>query len=254
MSESSFVDEGKRIIAVAEERNIILRLIGAVAFHLHCPKYNYFHQSFGRKFTDIDYVSYKKFSGKIRHLFKDIGYEEDQNINTLFGFQRLLFYDYPRNRHSDVFLEKLMFCHDILFSRRLELDSPTAPLAELLLEKMQIVELNEKDVVDTFMLLREHEVGESDEETINSRRIAELCADDWGLWKTVTTNLRKMQSYTSDYRILTPEDAGNISLKIQALLKRVDDQPKSMRWSWRARLGEKKKWYRSVEEIAKYSA
>ena len=78
----------------------------------------------------------------------------------------------------DVFYDKLDFCHVIRWDGRLEVDSPTIPLAELLLEKMQIVKINEQDVVDTFMLLLEHPLGHTDAETINLARMARLCADD----------------------------------------------------------------------------
>jgi len=80
------------------------------------------------------------------------------------------------------------------FLKRLEIDYPTISLADLLLEKMQIVKLNEKDILDTIVMLREHDVGEGDKETINSDRVSGLLSDDWGFYYTVTTNLGKIKS------------------------------------------------------------
>jgi len=173
-------------------------------------------------------------------------------VTRLFGTRRLLFHDDGESkRHCDVFLDKLEFCHDIPFQDRLEADEPTAPLAELLLEKMQIVQLNQKDVIDTIMLLREHETGDTDRDTVNADRVAHLCARDWGLWKTVTTNLDRMRQLTSAMQKLSNDDKANVTSKIEKLLTRVEDEPKTTSWKLRARIGEKRKWYRDVEELSR---
>lgn len=122
----------------------------------------------------------------------------------------------------------------------MEVDEPTVPLAELLLEKMQIVKLNEKDVIDTIMLLREHEVEESDNETINVARIAHLTSHDWGLWKTMTTNLERVRQITPNLEKLTDEDKADVNSKIGSLLVRIETEPKTTGWKMRARIGEKK--------------
>ena len=56
----------------------------------------------------------------------------------------------------DVFADELYFCHRIPFKDRLDLDSPTICTTDLLLEKMQIVEINLKDFKDTIVLMLEH--------------------------------------------------------------------------------------------------
>ena len=87
----------------------------------------------------------------------------------------------------------------IFVEDRLEIDTPTLPLAELLLAKMQIVKINEKDLVDMIALLLEHSFGESDGEILNVARISKLCAEDWGLWRTSTMNLEKLQGYADSH-------------------------------------------------------
>ena len=78
------------------------------------------------------------------------------------------------------------------------------PLAELVLTKLQIVELNEKDVRDTALLSDGHAVSCHDDETINGERIAELCGGDWGPWRTITHNLERCREHLGDYSL--PED------------------------------------------------
>jgi hypothetical protein len=148
-----------------------------------------------------------------------------------------------------VFLDKLSFCHTVDFQNRLELDSPTITLADLLLEKMQIVHINEKDIKDTIILLAEHDIGESDKETVDAKRIAELLSDDWGFQYTVQTNLRRVAEY-AEKRPAWPADVKEIvSAKVGALLGRIEAEPKSFRWKMRAKVGTSKKWYNDVEEV-----
>ena len=151
--------------------------------------------------------------------------------------------------HVDIFLDKLEMNHDVSFQNRLELDPLTIPLVDMLLEKMQIVHLEEKDMVDTTMLLREHDVGKAGPETIDADYVAKLLSDDWGFYYTCTTNLKKVSDKLATYQELSQEDREDVRKKIEKLLKIIEAQPKSMRWRLRARVGPSKKWYREVEEV-----
>lgn len=250
-AQADFLEEVNRILDAATHEDVLLRLLGALAFHIHCPKFSYIQGMLGRTFTDIDFASYRQESGRISKLFVELGYQYDVRVRALFG-SRLVFYDASgTNRHCDVFLDKLEFCHDIDFQNRLEVDYPTIPLVELLLEKMQIVKLNEKDVVDTIMLLREHPIGGSDNETINADRLAMLVAHDWGLWKTITTNLEIVRNATQENQKLSAEDKNDVDGKLTTLRSRIDEEPKSRGWKIRSQIGEKRKWYRDVDELVR---
>jgi hypothetical protein len=139
--------------------------------------------------------------------------------------------------------------HAIDFKNRLELDFPTISIADLLLEKMQIVQINEKDIKDTIILLREHPVGDSEKETINANYVASLLAEDWGFWYTTTNNLQKVQDYINEITSLSTEDKTTVTSRLTELRNRLDTQPKTMKWKMRARIGPKKKWYTDVETI-----
>ena len=113
---------------------------------------------------------------------------------------------------------------------------------------MQIVESNRKDVIDTIMLLREHAVGDGDDEMVNADYLASLCADDWRLWRTVTMNLQRVERSLPSYKVLIEEDRADISSKIQQLMQ---EEPKSLKWKMRAKIGERVEWYRDVEEASR---
>lgn len=249
--EKQFFALRDELMAEAEARGVTMRVIGAIAFRTHCPQFKYMEYELGRVLTDIDFVAYRRDMAEIEKLFLDLGYGQSQMVRMLYGTQRRIFHHPEHDIHSDVFFDKLRFCHDIPFDGRLEIDYPTISLVDMLLEKMQIVEINRKDVIDTFMLLREHAIGNHDEETVDGNYLARLCGRDWGLWRTVTMNLERVESFLPDYEMLTEEDRRDINSKIRQLIARIQEEPKSLKWKMRAKIGERVQWYRDVEEVAR---
>jgi len=140
--------------------------------------------------------------------------------------------------------------HNIPFTNRLELEPFTISLADMLLEKMQIVHINEKDIIDTIMLLREHEIGyENAAETIDARYIVGLLSKDWGFYYTFTTTLAKVREKTAATKELSEDDRADVNRKIQKLADILEKEPKTFAWKMRAKIGTKNKWYKDVEEI-----
>jgi hypothetical protein len=247
-----FYPERSRILnALAEPqyKHIIMRLIGALAFRTQCQQFGYFQDKLGRVFTDFDFVAYPKYTREITRVLTELGYVEDKQVTQLFGDRRMIFHDPAFGRHIDVFYNKLSFCHEINFEGRLETEEITIPLAELLLEKMQIVQINEKDIIDTVMLLREFPLGNNDQGAINMNVILKYLTTDWGWWRTVTANLALVHERLNQYDNLTKEDHTIVHSRITELMEKIDQAPKSLKWKARASLGEKMKWYKDVEEL-----
>ena len=160
----------------------------------------------------------------------------------------------PRSRPVDVLVDSLEMCHRFEFGDRLAKSSPTLPLAELLLSKLQVVKINRKDVLDALVLLAEHPLAQDDgardarhgQGAINVPRILSFTSNDWGWWRTVTGNLDTLDQYLAVE--LTPEDLDlnngrsvlfDPGAQIAALRTAIDDAPKSTRWKLRARVGER---------------
>ena len=244
-----FEGELKRIIKASDEAGILLRVIGSLAFQMHCSEYGFIQEAMGRAYTDIDFAGYRNQSQEIKALMTDLGYTERREVFIYSEGERSIFDNSDVGIYVDVFYEKLDFCHAIYWADRLEVDSPTIPLAEMLLEKMQIVQINEKDVIDTIMLLLEHPLGDKDDETINIKRIAELCSTDWGLWRTTTMNLDKVRQLAHGYEQLKDEHKAHVESQVASALERIESEPKSLAWRLRARVGDRVKWYKEVDEV-----
>lgn len=244
-----FENELKRIIKASEEKGILLRVIGSLAFQMHCPQFGHLQAAMGRAYTDIDFAAYSKQTKQITQLMASLGYTDNREVFIVSEGERAIFDKPEAGLHVDVFYEKLDFCHAIYWKDRLETDSPTIPLAELLLEKMQIVQINEKDIIDTIMLLLEHPLGDSDHETINMKRVAAICAADWGFWRTVTMNLEKVRALAHGYPQLTDEQKAKVESQVKDAMTHLEAEPKSMGWKLRARVGDRVKWYKDVDEV-----
>lgn len=250
---TQFIKEALRIIDYAQKGSVPLRLMGGFAIRLHCPKYDHLYDKLGRKPAyDLDLVTYTKFRPQIKGVFIDLGYAPMASMALMFatGRSRQIYTDEAHSRSVDVFFDKLEMCHVIDFKNRLQLDSPTIPLSDLLLQKVQIFKINEKDIKDIMILLREHETSEAEREAVNIRYIAKLLSKDWGFWYTTTSNLKKVKEYLDEYSAaLASEDRTDIAAKIDRLLKAFEDEPKSLQWKMRAKMGTSKRWYTEVEEL-----
>lgn len=246
-NDASFVSKATTIASNAEEQGVTIRLLGAIAFRIHCGKYEYLHKMLGRSISDLDFVGYSKQRDKIEKLLHGLGYDKRPPSLVTFYSLRDIYLDSTQSTVVDVFFDKLQMCHDIDFKNRLEVDSPTIPLAELLLQKLQIVQLTEKDVKDVMVLMREHDLADHDKEAINLPYISKLLANDWGFYYTATTNLKKVTDMVNSFGELKDADKTDIKGKIEKTLQSIEDEPKTFSWKMRARVGPSKKWYREVE-------
>jgi hypothetical protein len=242
-------EEGGRIVAEGRRRSLHLLLLGAVAFQLHCPKYSFLTAKLNRALSDIDFAAYGRERDQIGRMMREFGYVDQPTVTALYGHQRMIWDNKSNGLHADVFFDKLEMNHDIPFANRLEAEELTIPLADMLLEKMQIVHINEKDIVDTIMLLREHAIGNNAPETIDVGYLTTLLSNDWGFYHTVTTNLRRVQDRLTIYTELSEEDRTDVSRKIHSVLKILEDEPKTLAWRLRSRVGTKSKWYKDVEDM-----
>jgi hypothetical protein len=242
----NIADEARRIVEAGQAQGIILRLLGGLAVRLHSPSAT--HRALARAYPDIDLATPARRSHMVETLLTGLGYEPDKSFNLLNGDSRLLFYDQGHSRQIDVFVGVFEMCHRLPVAERLDSDALTIPLAELLLTKLQIVHMNEKDVRDICALLLDHPFSEVDRETINLLRITRICAEDWGLWKTVTLSLRKVQGFCDAYDL---EAAAKLTIieRLNELRTALEHAPKSLKWRMRSAIGERVQWYDLPEEV-----
>lgn len=243
MPEKDTVAEAARIVEEAKKRNITLRLFGGIAFRLRSP--STLHAHFKRHYVDIDFMGLRNQRKQITQLFADLGYSPRTRFNAMNGHIRLIFNDLENKRRIDIFLNVFEMSHKFDFTDRLNVDELTLPLADLLLTKLQVFEITEREYKDVMALLYDHTLGETDEgNTINIKYIAKLCSNDWGLWRTLNLNLERILEALPQF---APDHQEVVRRKIEQLKKRIDDEPKSFGWKMRAKVGDKVKWYELPE-------
>lgn len=248
----TFIEEALSCVKEAEKEGIILRVMGGLAIYLHSQEFKELWEKLARLgkkvFTDIDFASYGRFRVKLNDFFIKKGYSFDKRLQMHYGKQRQIYFG-GRVPMVEVFFDRLEMNHTINFNGRLEADSITLPPSELLLQKLQIVKINEKDIKDVIVLLRAHDLRETDNDAINLKALTQAgLLSDWGFYYTVTTNLNKIIDYTHAYKNLNENDKKIVNDRIGQILRYLEEQPKSLSWKLRAKIGPKKKWYNDVED------
>ena len=194
----------------------------------------------GGMFTDLELIAYKKQRKAVKNFFEnDLGYLPDRYVNVMFGSKRNIFYHPKGYFYVDVFFSKLEFSHDVYFGEepgkgRLELEYPTITLADVVLEKLQIHEINRKDLIDLTVLFLGHELSEEDKRGfINAKYIARVLADDWGFWYDAVNNLNKVKLFVkkaTEEGKIKKDESETIIARIDRLLEYIDKEPKTKNW------------------------
>jgi hypothetical protein len=220
----ALVAEGVALVESAQAAGATVRLLGGAAVVLHSSGAPY------RPIGDLDAITRRKDVKALTAALEGRGYEAEQRFNALHGDRRLIFYG-PQGK-LDVFVDRFEMCHRLELGGRLDLDSPTITATDLLVTKLQVVELNEKDARDLAELLRHHTVGAGEGDHFSADYLGRLVEDDWGLWRTLTGTLERL-----------PELVPDIGEQAAAVRRVLDDAPKGRRYRMRAKVGERKRWY-----------
>jgi hypothetical protein len=244
--DADIITEASRLIDAARLADVPLRLVGGLAVRLHVR--GTAPIILERDYQDIDLVTLRGRSRQVREFMTSMGYEQDRSFNALNGDRRLLFYDTAHQRQVDVFVGSFEMCHTIPITERIDLATHGIPLAELLLTKMQIVKLNPKDQADIITMLYHHEVADDDAGRINATRVAELCAADWGLWRTTKMNTERVLAALPTAGLSRGQEQ-TVRDRLEQLWRRIEVEPKSARWKLRSKVGDRKRWYDDPEEV-----
>jgi hypothetical protein len=227
------IDEGMRLAQAAEAEGLKVRLLGGVGVVAHCPQALAGQPH--REIADIDIAVSRRDARKLTAFLEGRGYEAEKRFNALHGDARMIFHG-PAGK-LDVFVGSFIMCHALDLDDRLGLDFPALTATDLLLTKLQIVELNAKDAHDASLLLAEHPIHAGDGDHIDGAYVARLTGEDWGLWRTVTATLSRLSE-------LYPAVAD----RCRQLGDVIQAAPKSRRFKLRARVGERVQWYELPEE------
>ena len=237
------LDEGRRVVEAANEEGLLVRSIGGTAIWEHAETMH--DEPFARNYRDVDFVTTREDKDAVIEFMLGLGYEQNERFNTMHRFQ-LEFQDPINERKADYIVDKFRFCHSWSLRNRVDIDYPTVPIEDLLLSKLQIAEISDRDIRDIIAMFNDHPVG-SDVATdaIDTDYISGLCRSDWGLYRTTTMNLDRVESYLTEEEL--PVDEAQLSDRVAALREAIETEPKSIRWKLRSIVGERKQWYRRPE-------
>jgi Uncharacterised nucleotidyltransferase len=236
------IAEAGRIHAAARKAGVKVKLLGGAGIHLHSPSAT--RPPLKRKYGDLDFAIAKKQREGVLKLFPALGYEANDRFNLMNGDRRLYFYDAANGRQVDIFIDVFKMSHVIDLRGRLDGDGPCASPADLLLSKLQIYEVNRKDLVDVMALMLDHPVGSGPDE-IDASYIARIVANDWGFYRTVQLNLDKLVHTLDELDV----DRDLVRKRASEIWVVVEREPKPLKWRLRAQVGDRMQWYELPEEV-----
>ena len=268
MKEDEFAKEAIGLVEKAQSRGVHLRILGSLGAYVrslnngHADVFRSLERFGGGKplFTDLDLMGYNKQKGDITKFLRDLNFKPDPLVNAMFGNKRMVFYHPDNKYHVDVFLNKLEFSHIVDFgdkpgSGRLELDYPTISATDIVLEKLQIHEINRKDLIDLIALFLVHDVQEQfNKNVVDGGHIGKMLSGDWGFWYDATANLGKLKPLVDDFLRegrITAAQSQTVMERVEKLFNLINKTPKSKAWEKRAKTGTDKRWYTEVEEIVR---
>jgi hypothetical protein len=239
-------EEGLRIVQAADERGLLVRLIGGVAVWARCP--SAMLPELRREYGDVDVIGHARQSRQLTPFLESMGYQPDKLFNAIHGAQRLNFEDAATGRPLDVLLDKFVMCHALDLRDRLAVDQLSIPLADLLLTKLQVVQINDKDMVDLAAILADHAPGTgTDRDGIDLGRFTDVLGRNWGFEHTVRLNLAKLREHVAGHEL--PEHlTARIDERVGVLLSALDSAGKTVGWKLRGQVGERVRWYELPEE------
>jgi hypothetical protein len=248
--------EAVALVAAAAEQGVTLRVVGSAGIRLHCPAPGPLMDRLGRAAKDIDFIVPQRHRKGMRKLLESRGYVVDRDLLIAMEGTRYSFEHPEHGTEIDVFVEKLNFCHTIELGDRLTMHPVTIPIEELLLQKLQIIEMTTTDVMDASVLLATHETSGPGEtasaaaEVIDTGHIARLLARDWGFHHTVIRNLERLQPAGTAARPVDVGPAGDEQARLgaQRLRDAIEAEPKTLAWRMRDKVGERKQWWQDVDE------
>ena len=261
---SVLMGEARTIVDAGNERGVVLRLTGGLAVRHYAIDLEFAE----REYSDIDLIGLKRQVVAIGDAFRDLGYVENRHVAMATGNGQLQFFvpehgaagetaaddglpvllDVPPSDHVDVFLDAMRMDHQVDFRDRLEINTYAIDPADLFLSKLQIVNLNEKDVHDAITLIKDVYVDfQPHPGVLDLHHVAEVCSADWGLYIDVMNNIDTVIEHVADYD-LGPRDAARVRRTLELAQDMITEQAKTLRWRLRARIGKRVRWYDEVEE------
>jgi hypothetical protein len=240
------VAESERVLAGAHQADVILRLTGGLAIRRRCPSAA--RPPLARPYADLDLAVTRQTRMRIlTELMRSLGYVPEQQFNALHGDTRLYYNDEVNQRHVDVFVDAVRMCHVITFAPRIGLLDDTLTPSDLLLTKLQIVELNAKDLLDIIALLQDQPLRPGAADVLDPDYLGQVWGGDWPLWRTSGQTLKTVRDRLDG--ILARSDQQPVLDRIAGLERVLEEAPRTLKWKLRARVGDRVRWYELPEEV-----
>jgi hypothetical protein len=247
--EGDHLAQAIEVITAASDEGVPVRLLGGLAVRYLCPAF----PPRERQGQDVDLASVSSVRTELTRFLEGRGFVPDKEFNALYGHKQMYFVSERGGWALDVIVDRLDMCHVLDFRDRIERMPVTLDVTDLLLSKLQIFEINEKDLQDALYLLAAFPVDERDEPgTISPDHLCAIVCQDWGWWRTVSGNLDRIAELPPEdlARLVPPDPPLDPVEQARRLRREAEQAPKSLKWRLRSKIGDRVQWYQLPEEVA----
>lgn len=235
----------ERVVTDARVKGLPARAIGGMGAYLATKSLR--EAPLQRRYRDFDLIVPGGRGRVIQDIMEAAGYEGKRQFNALHGSQRQIFVERDGRFTVDILVGTFSMCHKIDHSEAFSSATAFAPRHLLLLTKLQIVQIERKDLNDACALLLDWGRADFADEFLDAASAARHLARDWGLHHTVQRNLERLSAHLGT--LLPERDAQCVETAIARLQNTISRTPKSTGWRVRARIGERVRWYELPEEV-----
>lgn len=232
----------QRLIDDGDAAGVPLRAMGGVGIGMRAVDAD---RSLQRGYADVDLAASRRSRRELEDTMGAAGLEPEREFNALHGSGRQIWWTPDDALHVDVFLGEFAMCHRIDLEAALAHPGPALPAADLLLTKLQVVELNLKDAQDVAALLTTHELADGRADALSLARIREVLVASWGFYTTATDNLERIPGVIADH---APDVAPLVAERCRLIRDELERAPKGTGFRMRAKVGRRKRWYDLPEE------
>lgn len=243
------VSFSKKIIKLAAKDNLELRIFGSVGVSILCNPSNNVLEWKDLSIRDIDFIAKIEQIEDIDKLLSNIKFVLMETQFSTNGEHRIYIgasSNYGSDIKIDIFFGNLTFNHRIpkpYFDTNFKY---TLPPTQLLLSKLSIVKIVEKDVKDIIYLLAFHKYGDDyiDEDML--KRVWCSNTKAWGLCRTCIKSIKTVKNYLNENENHYSSVKVVVEDRLEYLLNIIRHSNKSLSWKIRACIGEKVSYYKQA--------
>lgn len=242
----SLLDVAVSVINTLAARRIVARLFGGLSIEVIAPWKDIF--GIDRPVKDIDIIVPRSSMITAMDVLSIDGWKMNGRNQRINSGILVCAIDNTSGTRLDMYADPVILNQTLYFGQRLRILEKTLTPVDLLISKLQIVNITDRDLDDICALAGGCQVAAVDSpSTLNAERLKIICSNSWALQYTSIGNLDAAERRAGTHRDIQEERLARILQNVSLLRNICTDCPKSWTWRLRAKIGPLLPWYEQID-------